>query len=44
MAVRSNDGPTPLYLHTATRILQEMRLEQQETGGTLNYGEFKRRL
>ena len=44
MAVRSNDGPTPLYLHTVTRILREMRFEQQETGGVFNYGEFKRRL
>ena len=44
MAVRSNDGPTPLYLYTLTRILREMRLEQQETGGTFNYVEFKSRL
>jgi hypothetical protein len=34
MAVKSDDGPMPLYLHTVYRILREMRMEQQreETG------------
>lgn len=36
----------PLYMHTVTRILREMRLEQQRRGKDegFNYGDFKRRL
>ncbi|ATY66827.1 hypothetical protein A9K55_000744 [Cordyceps militaris] len=46
MAMGSVAGDAwPLYMYTVTRILREMRLEQQalnEDG--FNYGEFKRRL
>jgi hypothetical protein len=41
MAVSSDDGPMPLYLHTVYRVLREMRMEQQETGGTFDYYKFK---
>ncbi|OAQ95714.1 hypothetical protein LLEC1_04041, partial [Akanthomyces lecanii] len=47
MAMGSAAGDAwPLYMHTVTRILRDMRLEQQkrrkEEG--FNYGDFKRRL
>lgn len=44
MAVSSNDGPVPLYLHTVYRVLREMRITQQETGDTFNYCEFKEKV
>ncbi|EWZ31212.1 hypothetical protein FOCG_08328 [Fusarium oxysporum f. sp. radicis-lycopersici 26381] len=31
----------PLYLHTVTRILRELRIKQQQRGGGFNYQEFK---
>lgn len=40
MAV-STKGVMPLYLHTITTILKEMRIEQQETGASFNYWLFK---
>jgi hypothetical protein len=40
MAVSS--GPMPLYLHVVNRILRDLRIIQQRTGATFNYGEFKR--
>lgn len=42
MAVSHNDGPIPLYLHTIYRILRDMRMAQQNTGGSFSYAEFKR--
>ncbi|KUJ12771.1 uncharacterized protein LY89DRAFT_592320, partial [Mollisia scopiformis] len=42
MAVSSDDGPMPLYLHAINRILREMRMVQQQTNGSFNYAEFKR--
>lgn len=44
MAVSNNDGPMPLYLHTVYRVLREIRMEQQETGGTFDYLQFKAKL
>lgn len=44
MAVSSTEGVMPLYLHTVTRILRELRLEQQSIGGLFEYGKFKRLL
>jgi hypothetical protein len=44
MAVSHEDGPMPLYLHTVYRVLREMRVAQQEMGGTFNYAEFKRKI
>jgi hypothetical protein len=44
MAVSNNDGPMPLYLHIVYRILQDMRIEQQETGGTFSYSVFKKKI
>ena len=35
----------PLYMHTVTRILRDMRLEQQDSGEDgFDYGKFKLRL
>lgn len=34
----------PLYFHVVTRILKEMRIKQQQTGGHFDYGTFKRAL
>lgn len=42
MAVGQNDGPVPLYIHTVKRILRNMRIAQQETGGGFDYQQFKR--
>lgn len=42
MAVNQDDGRMPLYLHEITRILRNMRVLQQQTNGSFNYGEFKR--
>jgi hypothetical protein len=44
MAVKQDDCPMPLYLHTIYRILREMRREQQKTGGLFNYGLFKQKV
>jgi hypothetical protein len=44
MAVNHDDGPVPLYVHTAQRILRELRLQQQECGGRFRYDDFKARL
>ena len=42
MAVGQNDGPVPLYIHTVKRILRNMRIVQQESGGGFDYQHFKR--
>ncbi|KMP05412.1 hypothetical protein CIHG_10017 [Coccidioides immitis H538.4] len=42
MAVGQYDGPMPLYMHTLKRILQEMRISQQQLGTKFNYREFKK--
>lgn len=44
MAVSHDDGPMPLYMHAVYRILREMRIEQQETGASFNYANFKSRV
>ena len=44
MAVKQEDGGMPLYLHSITRILRELRLEQQAFGGDFNYLAFKERI
>lgn len=41
MAVNRTDGAIPLYLQTVRRILREMRIKQQATGGSFNYFDFK---
>lgn len=41
MAVSSIQGSMPLYLHVVIRILRELRIEQQATGTSFNYGKFK---
>jgi hypothetical protein len=41
MAVNRDDGPMPLYLHEITRILKEIRLQQQETNVPFSYATFK---
>ncbi|KAL1898083.1 hypothetical protein Cpir12675_002031 [Ceratocystis pirilliformis] len=37
----SSGGRMPLYLHTIMRILRELRINQQQQGGSFNYQEFK---
>ena len=44
MAVSTENGPMPLYLHSINRILRELRMVQQETNGSFNYMEFKRKV
>ncbi|KAG5914687.1 hypothetical protein E4U42_000362 [Claviceps africana] len=45
MAVSSiQGGGMPLYFHVLTRILKEMRIQQQQTGGGFNYRAFKQAL
>jgi len=44
MAVNQDEGSMPLYLHAINRILRDLRMEQQESGGTFNYSEFKRQV
>jgi hypothetical protein len=44
MAVSHDDGPMPLYMHAVYRILREMRIEQQETGVSFSYANFKSRV
>ncbi|KAF2437204.1 hypothetical protein P171DRAFT_506491 [Karstenula rhodostoma CBS 690.94] len=41
MAIKSEEGSIPLYVHTVNRILREMRLDQQATGAQFNYQNFK---
>ncbi|KAK3898235.1 hypothetical protein C8A05DRAFT_47385 [Staphylotrichum tortipilum] len=41
MAVTTG-GTLPLYLHVAQRILRDLRVEQQKTGGGFSYTAFKR--
>ncbi|OAA34126.1 hypothetical protein NOR_08666 [Metarhizium rileyi] len=41
MAVNQDDTAVPLYIHIVHRILREMRIQQQNTGGSFNYGLFK---
>ncbi|KAH7418481.1 hypothetical protein BKA64DRAFT_563940, partial [Cadophora sp. MPI-SDFR-AT-0126] len=44
MAVNTEDGKMPLYLHEITRILREMRIQQQNSDGSFNYAQFKQRV
>ncbi|KAI0176905.1 hypothetical protein BJ166DRAFT_505652 [Pestalotiopsis sp. NC0098] len=34
-------GTVPLYIHVIQRVLRDMRLQQQATGGSFNYTRFK---
>jgi len=36
-----NGSSMPLYLHVVTRVLREMRIAQQHSGGAFNYALFK---
>lgn len=40
MAVKEGDK-MPLYLHVVSRILRDLRLEQQRTGSAFNYAAFR---
>lgn len=44
MAVKKDDGPMPLYIHTVYRILREMRIVQQEMGDKFDYLQFKTKI
>lgn len=45
MAVSSiQGGGMPLYLHVVTRILRDLRVQQQHLGTSFDYGAFKRAL
>ena len=44
MAVNQEDGSTPLYIHTVSRLLREMRIAQQEAGTRFDYTDFKSRI
>ncbi|KAG5931837.1 hypothetical protein E4U53_001576 [Claviceps sorghi] len=45
MAVSSiQGGGMPLYFHVLTRILKDMRIKQQQTGGRFDYCAFKQAL
>lgn len=44
MALGQGHGPAPLYVHTAQRVLREMRILQQSTGSRFDYGGFKQRV
>jgi len=46
MAVSTENGPMPLYLHSINRILRELRIEQQAAGphAHFNYAEFRNRI
>lgn len=37
-------GGMPLYLHVVNRILRELRVSQQRSGGTFSYSKFKQML
>jgi hypothetical protein len=41
MAVKPEEGSIPLYIHTVTRILREMRMSQQVTGARFDYESFR---
>ena len=41
MAVNSEDA-IPLYLHSVTRILRDLRIAQQQSERPFHYGEFKK--
>ncbi|EMD59039.1 hypothetical protein COCSADRAFT_41591 [Bipolaris sorokiniana ND90Pr] len=41
MAVKPEEGSIPLYVHTVSRILREMRMSQQATGARFDYQTFK---
>jgi hypothetical protein len=44
MAVKTDDGSMPLYLHSIHRIIRELRLAQQQESEHIpfDYGEFKK--
>jgi len=42
MAVNTDDGNMPLYLHSINRILRELRIIQQHTNDNFNYRKFKK--
>jgi hypothetical protein len=44
MAVKTEDGRMPLYLHVINRILRELRMKQQQMKGTFGYAEFKKKV
>ena len=44
MAVSQGDGELPLYMHTAKRILRDMRTSQQETQSGFDYKAFKNKI
>lgn len=44
MSVNHEDGSTPLYIHTVSRLLREMRVIQQEAGTRFNYTDCKERV
>lgn len=45
MAVDSGqNGRMPLYLYVVTRVLRDLRIQQQKLGGTFDYEAFKRAL
>lgn len=44
MAISSVSGGMPLYLHVVVRILRDLRIHQQNTKTTFDYGMFKRLL
>jgi hypothetical protein len=44
MAISSVNGAMPLYLHVVVRILRDLRIHQQNTKTTFDYGMFKRLL
>ncbi|KAI0470573.1 hypothetical protein GGR56DRAFT_659444 [Xylariaceae sp. FL0804] len=37
-------GAMPLYMQVVQRLLREMRIEQQRTGGTFDYASFRHRI
>lgn len=41
MAVKPEGGSVPLYVHTISRILREMRMSQQATGAQFDYQKFR---
>ncbi|KAK3354468.1 hypothetical protein B0H65DRAFT_13936 [Neurospora tetraspora] len=43
MAV-SSGASMPLYLHVVNRVLRDLRIEQQEKGGSFDYAAFKRNM
>jgi hypothetical protein len=41
MTTSNADGPMPLYFQTVSRVLGEMRIVQQKTGGGFSYRDFR---